>query len=128
MTIQKLDIAEPFFSVSMVSHEARLTITGRTIVLNLADSPIRIREQTLGSLQSVILRDTEIETVQHAILVERFDDHPDEAALMEDVRRSWPSAFEVRGEERLRGIGHYMSPKIWVGQIGVTMYLSLIHI
>ena len=111
MTIQQLDIAEPFFSVSMVSHEASLTITGRTIVLNLADSPIRIREQTLGSLQSVILRDTEIETVQHAILVERFDDYPDEAALMEDVRRSWPSAFEVRGEERLRGIGHYMSPK-----------------
>ena len=115
MTIQKLDIAEPFFSVSMVSHEASLTITGRTIVLNLADSPIRIREQTLGSLQSVILRDTEIETVQHAILVERFDDHPDEAALMEKVRQTWPSAFEVRGEERLRGIGHYMSPKIWIG-------------
>ena len=116
MTIQKLDIAEPFFSVSMVSHEASLTITGRTIVLNLADSPIRIREQTLGSLQSVILRDTQIETVQHAILVERFDDHPDEAALMEKVRQTWPSAFEVRGEERLRGIGHYMSPKIWIGQ------------
>ncbi|NBR03904.1 MAG: hypothetical protein EBT94_12430, partial [Alphaproteobacteria bacterium] len=124
MTVQKLDIAEPFFSVSMVSHEASLNIIGRTIVLNLADSPIRIREQTLGSLQSVILRDTDIENVQHAILVERFDDHPDEGALMEEVRRSWPSAFEVRGEERLRGIGHYMSPKIWVGRIGVTMYHS----
>ena len=53
MTIQKLDIAEPFFSVSMVSHEASLTITGRTIVLNLADSPIRIREQTADSPASV---------------------------------------------------------------------------
>ena len=124
MTVQKLDIAEPFFSVSMVSHEASLNITGRTIGLNLADSPIRIREQTLGSLQSVILRDTDIENVQHAILVERFAAHPDEGALMEEVRRSWPSAFEVRGEERLRGIGHYMSPKIWVGRIGVTMYHS----
>ena len=69
MTIQKLDIAEPFFSVSMVSNEANLTITGRTIVLNLADSSIRIREQTLGSLQSVILRDTEFETVQHLSLI-----------------------------------------------------------
>ena len=124
MTIQNLDIAEPFFSVSMVNDEASLKITGRTIVLNLADNPIHIREQTLGSLQSVILRDTEIETVQHAILVERFDDHPDEAALMEKVRQTWPSAFEVRGEERLRGIGHYMSPKTWAGQIGVTMYHS----
>ena len=114
MTIQNLDIAEPFFSVSMISDEASLTITGRTIVLNLSNSPIRIREQTLGSLQSVILRDTQIETVEHAILVERFDNHPDEATLMEKVRQTWPSAFEVRGEERLRGISHYM--------------LSLIHI
>ena len=122
MTIQKLDIAEPFFSLSMVSDAASLTITGRTIVLNLAADPIRIREQTLASLQSVILRDTDIETVQHAILVERFDDYPDEAALMEEVRQTWPSAFDVRGEERLRGIGHYMSPKIWIGQVGVTMY------
>ena len=124
MTIQNLDIAEPFFSVSMISDEASLTITGRTIVLNLSNSPIRIREQTLGSLQSVILRDTQIETVEHAILVERFDNHSDEATLLEKVRQTWPSAFEVRGEERLRGISHYMCPKIWIGQIGVTMYHS----
>ena len=124
MTIQNLDIAEPFFSVSMISEEASLTITGRTIVLNLSNLPIRIREQTLGSLQSVILRDTQIETVEHAILVERFDNYSDEATFLEKVRQTWPSAFEVRGEERLRGIGHYMSPKTWIGQIGVTMYHS----
>ena len=88
MTIQNLDIAEPFFSVSMISDEASLTITGRTIVLNLSNSPIRIREQTLGSLQSVILRDTQIETVEHAILVERFDNHSDEATLLEKVRQT----------------------------------------
>ena len=124
MTIQNLDIAEPFFSVSMVSDEASLTITGRTIVLNLSNLPIHIREQTLGSLQSVILTDTQIETVEHAILVERFDNHSDEATFLEKVRQTWPSAFEVRGEERLRGIGHYMSPKTWIGQIGLTMYHS----
>lgn len=124
MTIQNLDIAEPFFSVSMISDEASLTITGRTIVLNLSNLPIHIREQTLGSLQSVILTDTQIETVEHAIIVERFDNYSDEATFLETVRQTWPSAFEVRGEERLRGIGHYMSPKTWIGQIGVTMYHS----
>ena len=124
MTLRRLDIAEPFFCVSMVRDETSLRIGDRTIVLNLSDSPLRIRKQTLGSLQSVILRETDIENVQHAILVERFDAYADEAALLEDVRQAWPSAFEVRGEERLRGIGHYMSPKIWVGQIGITMYHS----
>ena len=124
MTLQTLDIAEPFFTVSLVSDEASLLINGRTILLNLSDSPIHIREQKLDSLQSVILCDTDIQNVKHSIIVERFDDHTDEAVLMEQVRRTWPSAFEVRGEERLRGIGHYMSPKIWIGQIGVTMYHS----
>ena len=37
---------------------------------------------------------------------------------------TWPSAFDVRQEERLRGIGHYMSPKVWVGQFGFTFYHS----
>ena len=124
MTIQTLDIAEPFFTVRLISDEARLEIVGKAIVLNLADRAIRIREQKLSSLQSVILKDTVIEVVDHAVIVERFADYPDEDALLAEVRQTWPSAFEVRGEERLRGIGHYMSPKIWVGQYGFTMYHS----
>ena len=41
---------------------------------------------------------------------------------MASVREVWPSAFDPRSEERLRGIGHYMSPKVWLGQFGFTMY------
>ena len=55
---------------------------------------------------------------------ERFADHPDETALFAEVKRTWPSAFDVRQEERLRGVSHYMSPKVWVGQFGFTMYHS----
>ena len=68
MTRQKLDIAEPFFSVSLVSDEASLLINGRTILLNLSDSPIRIRKQKLDSLQSVILCDTDIQNVETPLL------------------------------------------------------------
>ena len=124
MTIRDLDIAEPFFTTRLIEGEARHEVTGKTIVLNLSDRPLRVRDQSLGSLQSVILRDTEIEDIDHAVIVERFADLDDEDALMARVRDTWPSAFEVRGEERLRGIGHYMSPKVWIGQIGFTMYHS----
>ena len=89
-------------------------MTGRSIVLILAETPVAIRRQALGHLQSLILVDTVMENVDHAVIVERFADHPDEDALMARIRETWPSAFEVRGEERLRGIGHYMSPKLWV--------------
>ena len=124
MTIRDLDIAEPFFTTRLIEGEARHEVTGKTIVLNLSDRPLRVRDQSLDSLQSVILKDTEIEDIDHAVIVERFADLDDEDALMARVRDTWPSAFEVRGEERLRGIGHYMSPKVWIGQIGFTMYHS----
>ena len=122
MPKQTLDIGEPFFTLRKVTDEDRYAVRGRAIALNLSDTPIRVREQALGPLQSVILKDTEIEGVEHAILVEGFADHCDEAELLARIRKTWPSAYKVRGEDRLRGIEHYMSPKVWVGQFGFTFY------
>jgi hypothetical protein len=122
MPVQTLSIAEPFFRVQIVTDAPSHPIGGRTIVLNLSDRPLHVREQTLGPLQSVILTRTDIRDVRHAVLIEGVDDHPDDDALFEQVRAAWPTAFEVRGEERLRGIGHYMSPKVWVEQFGFTLY------
>ena len=65
-----------------------------------------------------------IYNLKHAVLVERFAEYDDEESLLAKVREEWPSAFKIRGEERLRGIGHYMSPKVWLGQFGFTMYHS----
>ncbi len=124
MTIQTLDIAEPFFTTRLIRGEDSHQITGKTIVLNLSPTPIRIREQVLGEFQSVILKDTVMEGVEHAVIVERFADYDDDSTLLEQVRATWPSAYEVRGEDRLKGIGHYMSPKIWVDGFGFTMYHS----
>ena len=124
MPITTLEIGEPFFTLRVISDEDRHQITGKTIVLNLSDTPIRALTQSLGPLQSVILKDVEITDLRHAVVIERFADHADEAALMEQVRAVWPSAFEVRQEERLRGVEHYMSPKVWVGQFGFTIYHS----
>ena len=124
MTIETLTIGDPFFTIRILTDEERRPIAGKAIVLNLADPPLHVREQSLGALQSVILKDTEIRNVTHAVLIEGFADHADEAALLARIRDTWPSAFQVRGEERLRGVEHYMSPKVWVGQYGFTLYHS----
>lgn len=122
MPVESLDIGEPFLGLKIVRDEDHHQITGKAILLNLSDQPIAIRAQSLAPLQSVIVQDCPVGPLHHAVLVERFADHPDEAALLEEVRNTWPSAFEVRGEDRLRGIGHYMSPKIWRGRFGFTFY------
>ena len=124
MNITTLEIGDPFFTIRLIEDAPRHSIGEKTIVLNIGDRPIRVREQSIQPLQSVVLVDTEMEDVEKAVVVEGYAGYTDEAALMAQVRETWPSAFEVRGEERLRGIEHYMSPKVWIGQIGLTLYHS----
>lgn len=124
MSVKTLDFAEPFFTVRLIGGEDEYATTGKTIVLNLSREPIRIHNQTLGALQSVVVANTLVGELDHAIVVERFADYLDENALLAEVRRTWPSAYEVRKEERLKGVSHYMSPKVWIGNLGLTMYHS----
>lgn len=124
MPVETLDFAEPFFTVRLITDQPEYIATGKTIVLNLSADPVRIQDQTLAQFQSVIVANTPVRNLTRAVVVERFADYPDTDALMAQVRETWPSAFEVRGEERLRGVEHYMSPKVWLGQLGLTMYHS----
>jgi hypothetical protein len=124
MTIQTIEIGEPFFSIRLISDEPEYQIGGKTIALNLSDDPISVRGQSIGPLQSVILKDTRMDDVRRAVVVERFADHGDDADLMAQIRDAWPSAYELRGEDRLKGVEHYMSPKVWIGQLGLTLYHS----
>ena len=106
MTIQTLTIGDPFFAIRILKDESRHPISGKAIVLNLADTALKVREQSIGALQSVILTETEIREVAQAVLIEGYDDHSDEADLLARIRQTWPLAFQVRGEERLRGVEH----------------------
>lgn len=124
MSVTSIDIAEPFFSMKEIKSEKVHHVSQRTILLNLSHTQISIQDQNLAALQSVIVQNVEIRNLEHAVLIEGFEDYEDEEALMVKIRATWPSAFDVRGEERLRGIGHYMSPKIWIGQFGFTVYHS----
>ncbi|MDA7426711.1 hypothetical protein [Thalassococcus lentus] len=124
MTVENLTIGDPFFALRVLQDEDRYDIHDKTIVLNLSDAPITVREQTVGPLESVVLYQTAIENVKHAIVIEGLSRHSDDELLMAAIRKTWPSAFEVRGEERLRGVEHYMSPKVWLGQFGFTLYHS----
>ncbi|MCR9135847.1 MAG: hypothetical protein NXI27_07630 [Alphaproteobacteria bacterium] len=124
MPVRTLEIAEPFFTIRLVTDETRYSVGGKVILLNLSPAPIRIREQSLAGLESAIVANVDLRHLDHAVVVERFSDHDDEAALFSEVARAWPTAFDMRKEDRLRGISHHMSPKIWVEQCGFTLYYS----
>ena len=124
MSIERLWIGEPFFSIQLLKDEPSFHVQEKTIILNLSQQPIAVRSQEIGALQSVILKDTEMHCVQHAVAIERTADVGNDDELLARIRQTWPSAFDIRGEERLRGVEHYMSPKVWVGQHGFSIYHS----
>lgn len=124
MPIETVQIGEPFFKLSHVSDETEYNIGDRAIVLNLAESPIMIEDQALAPLQSAIFANTVLRDVQRAVIVEHFEHDGGDETLCAEIRKAWPSAFDVRGEERLRGIEHYMSPKNYLGNLGLTFYHS----
>ncbi len=124
MTIETLDIGEPFFGLRMIEHEAGFDVKGRAIVLNLGSQRLRVEDQSIPPLSSVILQNARLQHIERAVVIERFDTHPDEMALMDEIRDLWPSAYDVRGEDRLAGAEYFMSPKARVGDVRLTFYHS----
>nr|WP_321250837.1 hypothetical protein [uncultured Ruegeria sp.] len=124
MPIETLDFAQPFFRVQHITDEDRISVEGRAIVLNLGERGLSVEDQTVAPLSSVIVQDSTLSGVERAVIVHGFDAHADENELFAWVKDTWPSAFDVRQEERLRGVSHYMSPKVFVGNVGLTMYHS----
>ena len=124
MTVEALEFAEPFFTVRLVKDEASFQIFERSILLNLAEKPIRVQDQKIDYLNSAILTNTSVQAAEYCVIIERFDERSDQNSLLEEVRKTWPSAWDVRKEARLKGVSHYMSPKVWVGQLGLSMYHS----
>ena len=124
MTVSALNIGRPCFDITLIENEATFVVSGSAIVLNLAQTPLRVEQQQLSSLQSAIVRGAKLRDVNWAVAVNGFESFDDEAAFCAEVRRTWPSAFDVRKEERLRGVEHYMSPKVRIGELGLSLYHS----
>ena len=124
MSIKTLDFAEPFFSVKWLLNEKEYAASEKSIVVNASEQPIIIQNQKLAFFQSVIVTNTLLYDVKKAVLVERFSAYPDEATLFEEVKKTWPLAYDIRKEERLKGVNHYLSPKTSLDNIYLSMYHS----
>ena len=122
MSVQRLEIGDPFFAISYIDGEDVHPIGDKTIVLNLSHTPLQVRDQQLQFLQSNVLVNTEINNVERAVIVENFASHDDEDDLLQRVKQVWPLAYDVRKEERLKGVAHYMGPKIHIGDLGLGLY------
>ena len=66
-----------------------------------------------------ILRD-----LKKLVLVVLVALYNDPYAHLADVQPPWALAYDIRKEERLKGVSHYLSPKADLGNIRLSMYHS----
>lgn len=124
MSIRTLNLGEPFFTVKYLEDEPEYFVKEKSILINIAKQPISIQYQQLNFLSSVIVVDTPITNNHQALLIEGYDKHTDENALFDEVKKQWALAYDVRKEERLKGVSHYISPRESLGKIDLNMYHS----
>src|SRR5210317_375427 len=124
MSIEKLNFGERFFTVKYLSGEEEYWVQDSPILVNLSEQPIRIQNQKLDFFQSVVVTNITIRDVKKGVIVERFANYNDQDALFEEVKKTWPLAYDIRKEERLKGVSHYLSPKAKLGNIRLSMYHS----
>ena len=124
MSIQELVFSQPFFRSQYVEKESSVAVTERTIVLNLSEQPLGVQQQVLQQFESVMIMNTQAVNVERAIFIDGLDKHPDDAALLAEVKKVWPLVYDVRKEERLKGVFHYISPREFLDGIELNLYLA----
>ncbi len=124
MSIDKLNFAEPFYCVRYIESEKQYDVNKKSILINLDKQAIQIQDQQLEFLQSVVVTNTIINNIKKAILIDDYDRHRDDKKFLDEVKKTWALAYDVRKEERLKGVSHYMSPKVTIGNIDLSMYHS----
>ena len=123
MSIESLSISKPFFELKFIQKENSYIIKSPSILINLSNIKISIKDQLLSKYHSLIVKNIKVKNIKKAVLVV-LNNKEDDKKIMSQMRKKWPSAYEVRKEERLKGVHHYMSPKKWIGQYGFTVYHS----
>ncbi len=121
MSIRSLDYAEPFFPVKYILNEKEYEVGEKCIVFNLSEEPIMINNRPLDFFRSVVVTNTKIKQIKRCLIIEKFMDYMNEAALFEEVKKTWTLAYDATHEERHKGISLWRSRKINIGNVAVNM-------
>lgn len=121
MSIVALDYAEPFFPVEYLLNEKEYAVREKCIVFNLSEEPILINSRPLGFFRSIVITNTKIQQIKRCLIIKKFMNYTDKAALFEKVKKTWTLAYDATHEERHKGVMLWRSPKIRIENVAVNM-------
>ena len=73
MGIKKLQFSEPFYTIQFIDTEKRYKIDDTSIVINLGEKGILIKDRPLQYLKSTIVRNVILYDIQRALVIEGYE-------------------------------------------------------
>jgi hypothetical protein len=111
MSIHQFQFPEPFFRIKAIQNENQYRVDEKSIVVNLGEKKLWIKNKTLDFLKSTIVRKVELTDVQRALVVEHYEKNTSESGFLDEIRKRWRLIYDMSKQERHKGIGLWRSPK-----------------
>jgi hypothetical protein len=125
MSIRTLQFPEPFYTIKALHGEKEYGIARNSIVINLSEIDLRVKDKPLTFLKSTIVRGTTIKEIQRALVIEDYEKNSANPEFFNEIKKQWRLMYEISKQERHRGIHLWRSPKEKVDNIDLNLcYIS----
>jgi hypothetical protein len=125
MSIRTLQFSEPFYTIKVIHAEKEFNIANKSIVVNLSEKEIRIKDSSLAFQKSTIVRNVAIRNIQRALVIEDYEKDSDNSQWVSEIKRQWRLMYDMTRQERHRGIRLWRSVKETVDNIELNLcYIS----
>jgi len=121
MSVRGLDFVEPFFSVKYLLNEKKYAVGEKTIVFNLSQKDIGIKNLSLGYFRSTVVVNATINDIERCLIIENYERNTDHKALFEEIKKNWTMVYDATKLDRHKGVRLWRSPKIRLGNTEVNM-------
>lgn len=111
MSVHRFQFPEPFFTIMAIQNEKEYPVAEKSIVVNLSEKGLWIKNQTLNFLKSTIARKVLLRDIQRALVVENYEKNTSESGFPDEIRKRWRLIYDISKQQRHKGIGLWRSPK-----------------
>ena len=122
MSIKKLQFSEPFYKIKWIDNEMQYKIDNTSIVINLGERGIRVKDKPLVYLKSTIVRNLIVKDIHRALVIEDYERNRNHAELFAEIQKRWPLMYELTGQDRFKGIPVRRSPKEKIDTIELCLF------
>ena len=125
MSITTLQFGEPFYTIKAIHGEEQYKIANKSIVVNLSEKNIWIKDSPLAFQKSTIVRNVAIKDIQRVLVIEDYEKDSNNSEWVSEIKRQWRLMYDMTQQERHKGIRLWRSVKEKVDNIDLNLcYIS----